>query len=239
MDPSSITLPIDVQKDIIRILPINDWPKVAIIPFLTTGLQHPSLWKSVNLDEVDEVSPAFVDLALNFGHHIKKFSWDDSVWNSETEPIELLNTLSSVEKVSIFGNDRVTSLQWLSNNSVIEDLCVAQCCNIDSSHFDAVIPTLVNLKLLDLSECYQCSEDKLLNILPQLPKLEYCNVRDCCSFEYDTIVKLCADMPSVKRLSFCPEVIFEDCSSWARLIEDDNSPLDVCPAMVEIIEDML
>ena len=238
MDPSLISLPVELQSDIIRRLPINDWPKVAIIPFLKAGLDLPSLWKVVNLDEVDEISNAFVDLALNYGKHVKKFYWDYSVWKSDVHPTEFLNTLSAVKEVSIVGNDNLCTLQWLCNNNEITHLSVAQCNNIIGSDFDAVVPTLKNLVSLDVSECYQCSKDKLLNILPQLPYLEYCNVRDCCSFEYDVIIELVTDLPCVKQLSFCPEVIFDDCSCWARILEQEDSPLDICPAMAEIIEDM-
>lgn len=232
-------IPPEIQKHIISYLKLPDWCSVKDICFLQHGLELFSLWKKVDLDQADDITDELFDLLTKHGHKIRTLEWISAQWNCTRQPLQLLNTFSCVTSVTIIDNQNLTSLNWLTNNEVLTHLCLAKCNSFPANHLDLVLPTIINLKTLDLSECYAASLPRLLSILPHFHRLEYCNVRDCCSFDYQTVTDLCSGFASLKRFLFCPQINFDEILCWVNVLEDESTALELCPAMVEIIEDLI
>ena len=144
-------LPSDVQLEILKFIPVYQWPLVKKL--LRLGLSASCIWKKFDLDELDDISDGIVELLVKNARSVRCMTWTSSVWNSSYNFSLVLQSFLNIQSLSLAGNDNITDMYFLYHLRKLEKLDLSGCTRILEHQFDILLPILSDLVALDVSEC--------------------------------------------------------------------------------------
>ena len=230
---SIIQLPRDIQVQILQFVCLSEWPLVTDI--LPLALSSEFIWRYIELDQLDKIDDDLVPLLIEFAHSIKSLSWTaGGNWKSQINCNVVLQHFVNLETLNLSRNESFSDILCLYHLRNLKHLYLAECVYIPSYQFDIILPTLENLKVLDVSECNvmkQCVID-----IVAVHIFHYLNVLDCFSLELSDLIHF--EGKASETLEFFPVLTFASRHLWDTMLTS-RPELKMCGAAKEILDEML
>ena len=233
----SITLPHEIQNEIISYIPKNEWFKLIGLDLLGSAFNDSTLWRTLNVDDFVSVTEESAVVIKKISKHVQRLIWCTATFNSGIDVSKLFQNFCNLLTLDLSNNELLKEVPALLSFSNITELSVRGCTGISRLTFLSIFQTVQRLEFLDVAHCVQLREKDIVWIAKKNKQLQYFNVRDSVSINYQVVLQIEQVLSSLKEFKFCAVVRRDDSAGWVQVYLR-YPKLQICPAAFKIICDL-